>query len=167
MRKRAEDGQNELRIPHVSHVCGEKQSFNAERFQFADVLQQVNGITGKPGDVLDQYLFEQAAFSVLHEPQKLFSVLRFCAGDSFVRIEPYQGITVFSRILGKKVLLCLQRVQLVEFVGGDPAISGNVDENTSILTAPAPSRSADPRDLPEITGCSAGRRPGAGCPGKT
>ena len=89
-------------------------------------MQEVHGVSGKPGDVLDHHHLEEALLSVGHHPQKLLAVFDFCAGDALVGVEADQVVPGALGVLGEEAFLGLQAVQLVLFVGGDTAVGGDV-----------------------------------------
>ena len=124
--QRAKDGQHKLAVAHTGHVGSQKLGLDAKGFQLADILQQINRVAGKAGDVLDHHHLKETVLSVRHHPQKFFAVFGLCAGDALIGVQADQIVAGALGILHKESFLRCQAVQLIFFVGGDPAVSGNV-----------------------------------------
>ena len=107
--------------------------FDAKCFQLADILQKVNGVPGKTGNVLNHHHVKQAVLCICHHPQKLFPVFYFRPGNTLVRIEAHKVVPGAFGIFGKEFFLRFQTVELILFVGGNAAVSSDVHSKTSLL----------------------------------
>ena len=122
----AKDGQDKLAVPHGGHVGGKENRLDAQRLQSAHALQQINGVSSQPGDVLDHHQLKKAPFRVGHHLLKLPAAPDLGTGQALVGIKTDQAVAFFFRVFHEKPFLGLQAVQLVGLVGGNAAISGDV-----------------------------------------
>ena len=63
---------------------------------------------------------------VRHHPQELLAILDLRAGQALVSVQADEGVSGTLGVLREELLLCLQTVELVFFLRGDTAVSGNV-----------------------------------------
>lgn len=74
-------------------------------------------------------------FRISHHVKKLFAVLYFGAGNTFIGIKAHKVVPRALCVLREEFFLCFQAVELVFFVGGDPAICGDVHgKNLSVIS---------------------------------
>ena len=131
--QRPEDGQHKVAVAHAGHVGGQKLRFNPQRFQLADVLQEVNGVPGKAGNIFYHDHIKQAMLRIRHHAQKLFPILDFRPGNALVCVKAYKVVPGAFGIFGEEFFLRFQAVELILFVGGNTAVSGDVHSKTSLL----------------------------------
>ena len=70
---------------------------------------------------------------VRHHPQELLAVLDLGTGQPFIGVQADKGIPGALGIFREELLLGLQTVELVFFLRGDTAVSGDVHRQTSLL----------------------------------
>ena len=126
LRQRTEDGQDKLAVAHTGHVSRQELRFDSQRLEFADILQKVNRVPGKTGDILDHHHIKKAVLRICHHSQKFLAVFDFGTGDALVGIQAHKVVSGTLRIFRKKGFLCLQTIKLIFLVGGHPAVSGDV-----------------------------------------
>ncbi len=90
--QRAEDGQHKLAVAHAGHVGGEKLGLDAQGFQLADALEQVDGVPGETANVLDHHHVKQVVLGIGHHAQEFLAVLDLCAGDALVGVEAHKHV---------------------------------------------------------------------------
>ena len=122
----AEDGEHKFAVAHAGHVGGEKLGLDAQGFELADALEQVHRVAGKAGDVLYHHHVEKAVLGVGQHAEELPAVFDFGARDALVRVEADQIVPGALGVLGEKLFLGLQTVELIGLVGRDPAVSGDI-----------------------------------------
>ena len=133
LRQRTEDCQDKFAVAHTGHIGGQKLRFNPQRFQLADILQKVNRVPGKAGNIFYHDHIKEAMLRIRHHTQKLFPVLDFRPGNALVCVKARKVIPGASGIFGEEFFLRFQAVELIFFVGGNTAVGGDVHSKTSLL----------------------------------
>lgn len=86
LRERPENCEYEFAVAHARHVRRQKLRFDAKRFEPADILQKVDGIARKSGNILDDNHIEKPRIRISHHLLKFFAVFNLCARKPLIGI---------------------------------------------------------------------------------